>query len=72
MLHIVLGHVILPESWLLVMECDFGLMRDTGFHGQSLPVQEDTLNFSEASVDSPTTICFLATLFLQDVIFTAG
>lgn len=25
--------IILPESWLLVMECYFHLMRDTGFHG---------------------------------------
>lgn len=72
LLHIILAHVILPENCLLVMECDFHLMRDTGFHGPSVPFQEDTPNFCEAAVGSPTKICWLIMLFLQDVIFTAG
>lgn len=72
LLHIVLGHIIHPENWLLVMECDFHLMRDTDFHGPSLPFQEDTPNFCESTADSPTTICLLVMLFLQDMVFTVG
>lgn len=70
LLHIVLGHALLTNSWLLVLECDFGLMRETGIHWPPLPFQEDSLNFCEARVVSPTTNCLLVMLFLQDVVFT--
>jgi len=65
LLHILLGHALLPESWPLAMGCDFGLLREAGIHWPPLPY-----NFREARVVSPTTNCLLAMHFLQGVIFT--